>query len=70
MNIYLWGVLMLASSTLVASPQSPVPAEEEPHHRLVLKNDSVMVLRVMLRPGESTLFHTHLYDRRGYAKLQ
>ena len=63
MNIYLCGVLMLALSTLVASQQSPVPAEEEPHHRLLLKNDSVMVLRVKLRPGESTLFHTHLYDR-------
>ncbi len=55
-------------STFVAAPQSsvpvkPVPAEEEPHHHLVLKNDSVMVLRVKLLPGESTLFHTHLHDR-------
>jgi len=62
-NIYLCGVLMLVLSTLVASQQSPVPAEQEPHHHLVLKNDSVMVLRVKLLLGESTLFHTHLYDR-------
>jgi len=54
---------MLALSTLVASQQSPVPAEEEPYHRLVLKNDSVMVLRVKLLPGETTLFHTHTHDR-------
>ncbi len=54
---------MLVLSTLVASQQSPVPAEEEPHHHLVLKNDSVMVLRVKLLPGESTLFHTHSHDR-------
>jgi len=54
---------MLVLSTLVASQQSPVPAEEEPHHHLVLKNDSVMVLRVKLLPGESTLFHTHTHDR-------
>jgi len=62
-NIYLCGVLMLVLSTLVASQQLPVPAEQEPHHHLVLKNDSVMVLRVKLLPGESTPFHTHLYDR-------
>jgi quercetin dioxygenase-like cupin family protein len=62
-NIYLCGALALVLSTLVASQQSPVPAEEEPHHHLVLKNDSVMVLRVKLLPGESTLFHTHTHDR-------
>src|ERR1700687_2987588 len=49
--------------TLVTAQQSPVPVEEEPHHHLVLKNESVMVLRVKLLPGESTLFHTHLHDR-------
>ena len=63
MNIYLCGALMLVLSTLVASQRSPVPAEEEPHHHLGLKNDSVMVLRVKLLPGESTLFHTHAHDR-------
>jgi len=62
-NIYLCGALALVLSTLVAAQQSPVPAEEEPHHHLLLKNDSVMVLRVKLLPGESTLFHTHLHDR-------
>ncbi|MBZ5615920.1 MAG: hypothetical protein LAO23_18090 [Acidobacteriia bacterium] len=50
-------------STLVTAQQSPVPVEEEPHHHLVLKNESVVVLRVELLPGESTLFHTHLHDR-------
>ncbi|MGO9403638.1 MAG: hypothetical protein ACLPVW_09220 [Terriglobales bacterium] len=50
-------------STLVAAQPSPVAVQDEPHHHLVLKNDSVMVVRVTLLPGESTLFHTHLYDR-------
>ena len=50
-------------STLVAAQPSPVPVEQEPHHHLVLKNESVMVLRVKLLPGESTFFHTHLHDR-------
>ena len=67
MNIYLCGALVLVLSTLVAAqssvPVKPVPVEEEPHHHVVLKNDSVMVLRVKLLPGESTLPHTHLHDR-------
>ncbi len=54
---------MLLLSNLAAGQQSPVPVEEEPHHHLVLKNDSVMVLRVKLLPGESTVFHTHSHDR-------
>jgi len=66
-NIYLCGALALVLSTLVASqsslPVKPVPVEDEPHHHVVLKNDSIMVLRVKLLPGESTLPHTHLHDR-------
>jgi beta-alanine degradation protein BauB len=67
-NIYLCGALALVLSTLVAAQQSSVPVktvpvEEEPHHHLVLKNESVIVLRVKLLPGESTSYHTHLHDR-------
>jgi quercetin dioxygenase-like cupin family protein len=62
-KIYLCGALVVVLSTLIAAQQAPVPAEEEPHHHLVLKNDSVIVLRVKLLPGESTLFHTHSHDR-------
>jgi beta-alanine degradation protein BauB len=62
-NIYLCCASVLVLSTLVATQPSPVPVEEEPHHQLVLKNDSIMVLRVKLLPGESTLLHTHLHDR-------
>jgi len=63
MKIYLCGALVLVLSNLVAAQQSPVPLEEEPHHHLLLKNESVIVLRVKLLPGESTLFHTHSHDR-------
>ena len=77
MNIYFCGALVLVS-TLAVAQQSPTPtktvpaqpdsaqpvlAENEPHHQVMLKNDSVMVLRVKLQPGESTAFHTHLHDR-------
>ncbi len=63
MKICLCGALVFMLSTFVASQPPPVAVEDEPHHHLVLKNDSVMVVRVTLLPGESTLFHTHLYDR-------
>jgi quercetin dioxygenase-like cupin family protein len=56
-------VIMIAFSTIVAAEQQPVPVEQEPHHHLVLKNDSVIVLRVKLLPGESTVYHTHSRDR-------
>jgi len=52
---------MLGSIAL--AQQAPVPVEQEPHHRVVLKNDSVVVMRVTLAPGESTLYHTHSHDR-------
>ncbi|MBZ5654643.1 MAG: hypothetical protein LAO56_05115 [Acidobacteriia bacterium] len=48
---------------VVAAQQSPVPVEEEPHHHVVLSNESVLVIRVTLPPGESTQFHTHSHDR-------
>jgi quercetin dioxygenase-like cupin family protein len=48
---------------VVMAQQSPVPVEEEPHHHVLLKNESVLVMRVTLQPGESTLFHTHSHDR-------
>ena len=42
---------------------APVPVEQEPHHHVVLKNDSVIVMHVTIPPGESTLYHTHSHDR-------
>ncbi len=54
---------VLLLSALVSAQQAPVPVQDEPHHHVVLKNDSVMVLRAELQPGESTLPHTHLNDR-------
>jgi quercetin dioxygenase-like cupin family protein len=45
------------------SQNAPVPVEQEPHHHVVLQNDSVLVLHVNLQPGESTLYHTHSHDR-------
>jgi quercetin dioxygenase-like cupin family protein len=39
-----------------------MPAHLEPHHRLRYENHILRVLEVKLRPGESSLFHTHSHD--------
>jgi len=42
---------------------APVPVEQEPHHHVVFKNDSMIVMHVTLPAGERTLYHTHAHDR-------
>lgn len=44
------------------SAPAPVPVEQEPHHHLLLKNDSLLVLRVTLQPGEWSQYHIHSVD--------
>lgn len=56
-----WGVLYLALAGTAAAVQ--VPVEEEPHHHVMFRNDSVVVMHIMIPPGESTLYHTHAHDR-------
>jgi len=53
-------VLLTLFATQEAS--APVPVEQEPHHHLVLKNDNLLVLRVILQPGESSVYHVHSVD--------
>jgi hypothetical protein len=55
--------LALVGSAISQQAPSPVPVEQEPHHHIVLKNDSVLVAHVVIPPGEATLYHTHSYDR-------
>jgi quercetin dioxygenase-like cupin family protein len=60
-----WGCLtgILALALYSAAQTVPVPVDQEPHHRVVLKNDSLLVMRVTLPAGETTLYHTHSNDR-------
>src|SRR5262249_24081862 len=60
---YLACLFVLTLAVSVAAQQAPVPVEDEPHHHVVLKNNSVLVTHVILPPGESTLYHTHSHDR-------
>jgi quercetin dioxygenase-like cupin family protein len=63
-------LLLLSASVLAAQKplkqsfeEPPVPVDQEPHHHAVLKNDSVLVMRVTLKAGERTLYHIHAHDR-------
>ena len=55
--------LSLVSSAISQQAPAPVPVEQEPHHHVVLKNDSVLVAHVVIPAGEATLYHTHSHDR-------
>jgi quercetin dioxygenase-like cupin family protein len=55
-------VLLTLFAAQESSAPAPVPVEEEPHHHLLLKNDNLLVMRVTLQPGESSLYHTHSVD--------
>lgn len=55
MTISLYGVFALAQ-------QASVPVDQEPMHKVLLKNEYVEVMYVNIPPGQSTLFHTHSHD--------
>jgi mannose-6-phosphate isomerase-like protein (cupin superfamily) len=59
LSAFLFGIF----ASQEASAPAPVAVENEPRHHLVLKNDSVMVLHVILPASETTLYHTHVHDR-------
>jgi quercetin dioxygenase-like cupin family protein len=44
------------------APPAAVPVDQEPMHRLVLKNEYVEVLHVTIPAGQSTQWHTHSHD--------
>lgn len=68
MRTALIAILLICAATCFGQP-APVPIEDEPHHHVLLKNDSVEVIRATLQPGESTLFHIHAQDRAGVELL-
>jgi quercetin dioxygenase-like cupin family protein len=54
--------VVLAGSLLCAQAQLVVPVDQEPQHKVVLKNDYVRILDATLPPGYVTLNHTHAVD--------
>jgi quercetin dioxygenase-like cupin family protein len=60
-NIILIAVLL--SAGMAVAKEKAVPANQEPLHKAVLKNDYVEVMRLTIPPGRSTQWHTHSSDR-------
>lgn len=45
--------------------QTAVPIEKEPMHRLKFENEFVRLFDVLIPAGNTSLFHTHIYDGVG-----
>jgi quercetin dioxygenase-like cupin family protein len=58
-------VLLIGLPLVLLSPKTdkPVPVEEEPLHKVELKNDAVTVMHLILPPGKFTQYHIHSHDR-------
>ncbi|MEQ1474448.1 MAG: hypothetical protein ABLQ96_11525, partial [Candidatus Acidiferrum sp.] len=58
------GVPVSASEPAVKEPAAgeTIAVEQEPHHRVLYRNQYVCVLDVQIPPGETLLFHKHSYD--------
>jgi hypothetical protein len=56
--------VVLALMTVTAWAQEPaaIPVDQEPHHKVVFKNDFVRVIDATFPPGYVTLNHTHDID--------
>jgi quercetin dioxygenase-like cupin family protein len=67
MKKYLATAVVLGFAGIVAAQNGnapePVAVDQEPMHRVVLRNDSVIVMHVVIPAGERSLFHIHSHDR-------
>jgi hypothetical protein len=57
---------IMISAVIAPGQQTPVATDEEPHHHVLFRNESVVVIRSTLESGESTLYHTHSHDSAGF----
>lgn len=61
-----FGLILLVGLPLVLVAQKtdkPVPVEQEPLHKVELKNDAVTVIHLTLPAGQYTQYHIHSHDR-------
>jgi len=56
-------LLLAAQKSKQSFEESPVPVDQEPLHHVLLKNDSVLVMRVTIPESQRTLYHIHAHDR-------
>ena len=60
---YLGSLFLLTMVLGAQEAVAPVPVDQEPLHRVVLRNESVIVMHLVLPAGARTQFHTHTHDR-------
>ena len=60
---YLGSLFLLTMVFGAQEAVAPVPVDQEPLHHVVLRNESVIVMHLVLPVGERTLYHTHTHDR-------
>ena len=58
----LLGMFILSCGTVSAQSPAPVLVQDEPRHKPVLRNAQVMVLKILIPPGDESLMHTHEND--------
>ncbi len=56
-------IAVFLAASLAAAQEKIVPADQEPFHKVVLKNDYIEVMHVTIPPGQSTMLHTHSHNR-------
>jgi hypothetical protein len=57
------GVLAPAYPVIAQDEGKPVPVEKAAYHWPIFSNEYVMMLRVYMRPGKGSNFHTHSSDQ-------
>ena len=55
-------LFIVVSGTVGAQSPAPVPVQDEPRHKPILRNPQVMVLRIQIPPGDESLMHPHEND--------
>ena len=55
-------VVLMAATVTVWAQEAAIPVDQEPHHKVVFKNDFVRVIDATFPPGYVTLNHSHDVD--------
>lgn len=61
-KILLACLLLISQPLFAQTPQTVVPVEQEPLHRVVFQNKNVRIYDVEFSPGAICLFHKHSFD--------
>ena len=55
----IWACLLLPVLLFCTGVAAQIPVEQEPHHKIVAKNQYVRLIDLKVRAGDTTLTHTH-----------